>query len=338
MEEAVVRRILAMLNIRYVKIDMVSKGYRNSSFPVLLPNGDRLNVIIYKQEPSILDRVRRADAVSAFLAQTGLPTRVPHSDIIKLSGPNGQRFARVYNYLPGVTIPWEAYSMKHLKSLGATLAALHAALARYQGDANPSLSVITESRDLSKRLSVYFASQGVKQAMDQKLGLAVAASAIPQANFALSNPSLASLPTQSLHMDFVRGNVLFRPGTPDICGIIDFEKTASGPRIFDLARTLAFLLVDCKYKEPYKIKKYFIASGYVKYGGQQLSGQELRLLAVLTRFYLLHDFYKFLKHNPYETLYLNQHYLRTRDFLVKDGIIKQTKPERPNDANLEGSA
>jgi Ser/Thr protein kinase RdoA (MazF antagonist) len=42
-----------------------------------------------------------------------------------------------------------------------------------------------------------------------------------------------------------------------ITGIIDFEKTAAGPRIFDIARTLAFLLVDCKAKTPAQVTNYF---------------------------------------------------------------------------------
>lgn len=335
MEEAVVRRILAMLNISFVRIEPPSKGYRNSSFPVLLPNGQRLNVIVYKREPGIVERIRRADAASAFLAERGLPTRVAHSDIIKLNGTNGERYARIYNYLPGVTIPWEAYTMKHLKSLGRTLAIIHATLHEYSNGRSPS--IIAESRSLSKRMAVYFASPGVRQALRQKLGLAIEPSVMPKLDFALASPDILALPSQTLHMDFVRGNILFKPGTPDISGIIDFEKTSHGPKIFDLARTLAFLLVDCKYKEPAKVRQYFIASGYIKHGGQRLSGPELRLLTELTRFYLIHDFYKFLKHNPYEALHANQHFLRTRDFLLKDGIIKQTKLEELTDANLEGA-
>jgi aminoglycoside phosphotransferase (APT) family kinase protein len=119
-------------------------------------------------------------------------------------------------------------------------------------------------------------------------------------------------------MDFVRGNILFSGF--EITGILDFEKTALGHPIMDMARTLAFLLVDCKYKTEEKVNKYFVQSGYTKRGANKetINDDDRGLLVEM---FLLYDLYKFLRHNPYESLYENEHYIRTKDILVKYGVI-----------------
>ena len=50
--------------------------------------------------------------------------------------------------------------------------------------------------------------------------------------------------SRQLHLDFARGNVLFRPGTSNAIGVIDFENTSTGPVEQELGRTLSFILVD----------------------------------------------------------------------------------------------
>jgi hypothetical protein len=125
---------------------------------------------------------------------------------------------------------------------------------------------------------------------------------------------------QPLHMDFVRSNVLFNAHAT-IAGIIDFEKTGKGHPMLDIARTLAFLLVDCKYKEPGKVYKYFVHSGYRKRGKNNININP-RLLHELTNIFLLHDFYKFLRHNPYESLGRNEHFVRTRDILIARALLR----------------
>jgi Ser/Thr protein kinase RdoA (MazF antagonist) len=129
---------------------------------------------------------------------------------------------------------------------------------------------------------------------------------------------LGSGPSQQpLHMDFVRGNILF--DDDKITGILDFEKASLGHVIMDVSRTLAFLLVDCKYKTPEKVRKYFLKSGYFKDTGGKIIN--LKLMDLLIEMFLTYDFYKFLRHNPYESLLQNQHYLRTRDILINLGVI-----------------
>lgn len=119
-------------------------------------------------------------------------------------------------------------------------------------------------------------------------------------------------------MDFVRGNILFED--TDISGILDFEKTASGHTIVDIARTLAFLLVDCKYKPYDKVDKYFLYSGYQKRGRSKDIGNDDDRNQFVEMF-LFYDLYKFLLHNPYESLRLNEHHVRTKDILVRYGVV-----------------
>jgi Ser/Thr protein kinase RdoA (MazF antagonist) len=336
-EHQVVERILAFCNFNYQTIQGSQKGYRNTSYPVELRDGSVINIILFKHEPDIAERVQQADSFSIQLSAAGFPTRQSLSQIIKLEGVRMVRYARCYTYMPGETIPWEAYTLKHIKLLGETLANLHAASSQIQLESQ----VIDECLNISTAMADYFHQSGVVRALHNKLQLEITTGALLELGDLLRSPELLALPRQALHMDFVRGNILFGAnssnGAPQITGIIDFEKAANGPVVFDVARTLAFLLVDCKFKDPRKVYKYFITSGYVKRGAAELDTQQLQLLSKLARFYLVYDFYKFLKHNPYESLPQNEHFLRTRDFLIQDGIIKYEKLEKPYVTNLEGA-
>jgi hypothetical protein len=94
-----------------------------------------------------------------------------------------------------------------------------------------------------------------------------------------------------------------------------------GSPLIDLARTYAFLLVDCPKPEA-KITKYFLNSGYIKYGESQLPLLP-NIFYNLTNFFLIFDFYKFLSHNPYESLEQNYHFCRTRDILLTRNILEE---------------
>jgi len=146
-----------------------------------------------------------------------------------------------------------------------------------------------------------------------------------------------------LHLDFVRGNILFErlPShgslqtpmvnklnfdldqtsklTLSIAGILDWEKTALGAPVIDVARTLAFLIIDCQCKPESKVKKYFLDSGYEKRGQQTLHYKQL--LDPLVELFLCYDFYKFLKHNPYEFLPQNEHFIRTTTWLKQHQLL-----------------
>ncbi len=319
MSKELVQRILQQYGLQSSSVQAVQKGYRNETYAATLTDDRVVNLIIYKREPDILGKILRANYVSNFLASQGMPAReVVDSRIMRLQAPGFTKYAALYNYLPGVTIPWEAYTMDHIKQLGAVMSDMHSALKPLAQHELPF--VIDESRELLKRIEAYFTEDGVHDALAGKLGLAL----FDTTGMRPALTACVALRAHALHMDFVRGNILFTEGnTVAVSGILDFEKTAWGPPIFDIARTLAFLLVDCKYKDEAKVRKYFLHSGYNKRGTSTFEPSPL--LEDLVSFFLLHDFYKFLRHNPYESLGENEHFVRTRDFLLKRNILAQTE-------------
>ncbi len=326
MNDSLVARVLQMYNLECLRILSPQKGYRNEIHPIELPDHTKIQLTFFKNELGILERVNRADQVSEFVASCGLPTRVRiNTKTIKLSSNNRAIYAALYNYLPGSTIAWESYTKTHIKLLGKAMSNMHAILATKEFTNQPK--VVDESKILLERMRNYLSNDQTRSAISAKLGVTLSVDFIKYER--LLN-GCESLPWgQQLHMDFVRGNILFAPSSSsDVCqldnlaitGILDFEKTAIGLPIFDVARTLAFLLVDCKNKTPDKVKKYFLHSGYMKRGNAKLVYNDV-LLQRLIEFFLLHDFYKFLRHNPYESLYQNEHFIRTKYIMSEYGML-----------------
>jgi Ser/Thr protein kinase RdoA (MazF antagonist) len=305
-------------NLNVKSISSPSSGYRNNCYKLTTDKGD-FNLIVYKREPGILAKIKAANEFSSHLS--GLPVRTAISAsngraIIRLAADS---YACLYNFLPGDTISWEAYTAKHLKLLGENLGKLHNAKVEV-GPGFPD--AVTELESQLQRMQEYFARAGVQRACADKLGLQLERNFLYYFDVALK--VLRKLPTQPLHLDFVRGNLLWK-SQPELqlSGIIDFEKAGLGPAVLDVARTLAFLLVDCKFKTEEQIKRAFLNSGYQKRGKGKLSALELKLLQPLVAYFLCYDFYKFLLHNPYEFLADNEHFVRTRQKLVQLGISYQ---------------
>jgi Ser/Thr protein kinase RdoA (MazF antagonist) len=320
-----VERILRAYGLEWRRIGEPQQGYRNRSFPAELTDGQHLNLIFYKSEPGILDLIRNANRVSDYLAGQGLPCRQTRGPIAKLESSPRLKYAVLYTYLPGRTIPWEAYTKSHLKALGMGMSNMHAKL---QGLGRGTLPGAVQTHQATvERMGSYFQEPGVRRALVAKLGLSIPSDVFDRCHRTLA--TCARLPGQQpLHLDFVRGNVLFQDKSDHarnlkvtISGIIDFEKTAFGHPILDITRTLAFLLVDCKYKPSAKVRKYFLHSGYAKRGTGSLP--DLKLLEPLIDLFLLHDFYKFLRHNPYESLPQNEHFSRTKQLLTERGLLLQ---------------
>lgn len=288
-------------------------------------NDKQVNLIVYKNEPGILAKIQQANRLGNHLAQHGLPTRQTLDPrVLTLSSNHTTQYAALYNHLPGKTIAWESYSMNHLKCLGMALAKVHV-VASSLPHANEPLVANLCMQQLDS-MSRYFDDQGVKSALFAKLKLRLTTNVTTRIARVFEQKDVVQ---QLLHMDFVRGNILFNApsasselmiGSVRISGILDFEKVAYGSILHDLARTLAFLLVDCKYKTNQQIYKYFIRSGYIKHGKGQ--APDLARLGQLTSYYLMYDFYKFLKHNPYQDLPNNEHFLRTKALLVAQGLVK----------------
>lgn len=316
MRVEIVQQILDSYGLRPSAVLSTQKGYRNESHPLQLADGRWANLIIYKNEPGILNKIRSANRVSNYLAAHGFPARrTLDRRIVRLAAGNITKYGALYEYLPGETIPWEAYTMEHIKLLGKTMGKMHAALQRLPQP--PTSLVADEYLTIIRRMRLYFSDRQVQAAITAKLGLDVTISMFDR--FEAIVKLAQNLPLQqTLHMDFVRGNILF-DANKNITGILDFEKTAFGSPLFDVARTLAFLLVDCKYKSPDKIRKYFLYSGYCKRGGRTISST--RLLDELVNLFLIYDFYKFLRHNPYEYLHQNEHYRRTTERLLHHRLI-----------------
>lgn len=337
MTEAIIKKILHKYNVDFMTILPPQKGYRNTSYAVVTSDETKLNLILYKSEAGILSKIEAADRVSNHLALHSLPVRrVVYDKTVKLTAGNFLQYSRLYNFLPGQTIPWEAYSKNHLKLLGKALSIVHQGLGDLVRGNLPS--VTDEYAAINQTMSDYFAALGVQDALANKLHLVIDGGVFEkQKHLLAASQSLSG--QQALHMDFVRDNILFSShktdtnpdlllGDVSISGILDFEKAAWGPPAFDVARTLAFLLVDCKYKTSPAIRKYFLGSGYIKRGPKPflkpiVAEHESKkdIFENLVTLFLIYDFYKFLKHNPYEFLESNEHFIRTRDILHSRHIL-----------------
>ncbi len=316
------RKTIGAYGFDYASTLLVQSGYRNTSHIAQLTDGRLINLIVYKNEEAIVDRIKRLNRLSKHLSTSFLPVRTPIDDrIIKMSGSGLNHYSCLYNFLPGTTIQWEAYSMKHIKLLGWALADFHNLSSDFDGELP---NVALDFQKIFNTVQQYLSDENIISAMSTKLGVN---SSISFNKIYQVIDKVGSLnDKQALHLDFVRGNVLFDTARPDdrfqigsiaLSGIIDLEKASYGHPIWDISRSLAFLFVDCpKPKE--KIYKYFIDSGYTKRGNRAIGTSYLNELVIL---YLIYDFYKFLRDNPYDSLSLNHHFLRTRDILIEQNVL-----------------
>jgi Ser/Thr protein kinase RdoA (MazF antagonist) len=324
-----IERIANAYGAEATRVHRPQSGYRNQSFALDLADGGRANLIVYKREDHILPRIQLANTLGTYLHELGLPVRHPlDSRITAISGGRGTRYAALYNYLPGHTIAWEGYTRHHIKLMGQAMSHLHDALR--QTDA-PAPRVADEYGAIFRRMHNYFTDPRVAGAIADKLGLKLDPYQIVRQQRLLHH-SRTFPAAQLLHLDLVRSNLLFGTSLDDpkarfkrggivLTGIIDFEKAAIGHPLFDIARTLAFLMVDCESKTPKQIRKYFLQSGYNKRGPAQYRPEWDRLIDYFVDLFLLYDFYKFLKHNPYESLSENHHFRRTRDLLLQRHLL-----------------
>ena len=312
-------RIIKFYKLEPVEFLEPQKGYRNKSFAFRASDGKWYNLILFKNEIGILDKIKNSNFISNYLAKRHLLVRSSVGKILKLKSKSTVRYVCLYNYLEGKTISWDSYTKKHLKNLGRYLALVHNNL--YGIVLNKNLKfikfdVLAKKQILS--MQNYFIDINVVDSLKNKLKIKVDINKI-KFNFE-SIGNIDYKESSVIHLDFVRGNVLF-DSEANVTGIIDFEKVCLGRYVVDIARTLAFLLVDCKYKKGDEIRKYFIHKGYVKKGGGFLSEYDLELLNTLVLYFLIYDFYKFLLHNPYEDLKKNEHFLKTLSILISNGYL-----------------
>lgn len=321
--ESILSDIVQMYGFKPLSWGMVEGGYRNTSYSFISTGGQKLNFILYKHEPGSIELIARTNALGTYLYSQNLPVRAPvDSRILKV----GRRYGSLYRYIEGLTIPWEAYTMKHIKLLGWVLADFHKTGRDFSGNL-PDVEEVYLA--IYKKMKTYFTDENVVSAMKKKLKCTVV---LPDVEPLLVEARQLT-DRQTLHMDLVRSNVLFRQsrdgdifsiGDIALSGVLDLEKASRGHVMFDVARTLAFLLVDCS-KPADKVQKYFLDSGYKKRGQGSLRKFTVAggdFLEQLVTMFLTYDFYKFLKQNPYESLHENHHYIRTVGMLRDRKVIQ----------------
>ncbi len=335
MNKLILDQITQLYNFKVKAILGNQKGYRNTSYFFQTNLDKTYNICFYKKEPDILQKIINANHVSDYLYKSKFPTRKTilnkfDKSIIILTpkSPNNtqKQYACIYSFLPGKTIAWEAYTKNHLKLIGKVMSNMHFCLKNFPEKKLKSIPLIyDELFQLNNKMYFYFSSKLTQKAIYQKLHINISLDIFDKFNQIIKKISQKK-DLNILHMDFVRSNILFSNKNhykynsqnlsfenKYVSGILDFEKLAKGLEIIDIARTLAFLLVDCKYKDPTNIRKYFLLSGYKKRGKNKL--KNINYLNDLIKFFLIYDFYKFLKHNPYEYLNQNEHFIRTKYFL-----------------------
>ena len=329
--------LISFLKANYIELssskDFVIKsptqGYMNQVL-VIESEGAKYTAIFYnanryssKKEKQDLDEKYK---FAEYLDENGLPSRVPtyskdDKHILKYTFNNGdQNLFGLYKYLEGETIPWEAYTRRHLYALGELTKKLHDLGSKYLEQGN-NLEVWDEYlKDDSTKMFDYFNAHEV--VIIEKLGIEI--------NFEFENLKLESSNDEQeslLHMDIVRGNVLFSDTKEElrypITGLLDFEKTLIGPTVVELARSLAFLLVDCAYKDEGEIIFYFLKQAYgINNVKEYWETSNIRDYLI---YFLLRDLWKFLTANPYRSLGVNFHYQRTVEYLIHFNAIKRSE-------------
>lgn len=310
-----------------VKFESLNQGYMNTVIKVVVDsscyvlsffNPNRYSTMYSKY---LLEEIH--DAVK-FLKDNGLPVRDAcpmhnNETVLVLERDNflpidvntssdlKLRLVALYNYQGGATIPWEAYTRRHIQSLGESMYRMHKIWSDYKDN-----KVITDWDTYFEIDSEQMYNYLFKNAIyiKKKLKINIDKDLIGQLiKKVISENKKSSVKSvwQLIHCDFVRSNILFSASKKGevypITGILDFEKVLLGPIEVDVARTLAFLYVDCKYKKKVDIEYYFF-QGY-------LGQTDWNYLELLVKYFLWRDLWKLLACNPYENLKDNEHYLRT---------------------------
>jgi thiamine kinase-like enzyme len=310
----------------------MQEGYMNNCIDIFIskPKQRYLGILYNRTRYSPNSRrvfLEQVYEAAEFLDSEGIPSRTPrrtrdgtHITSLKLASENTTRPFGLYSYLPGDTLPWEAYTRRHLRSLGKTMAAIHKIWEDYNGNSS-HIPTWKKYLDLDhSKLSRYLS--GNAPTILRKLSLTVDISKLNDLAERLSH-----LPEkgQLIHYDLVRGNVLFskekKTDIYPVTGILDFEKVMLAPVSIDIARTLSFLLVDCRYKTDAEIYRYFRDEGYGIQADRGIGGIDNRSPAVI--YFWLRDLWKFLSANPYESLEQNFHFKRTVERLSENGFVKK---------------
>ncbi|MBD3329774.1 phosphotransferase [Candidatus Dojkabacteria bacterium] len=320
-----------------IEIEELEQGYMNLVFRIGSEKTSYI-CIIYNRNRYNDSKAQRylskSYQAAEFLSQNKIPVRTAYKNrnggLISRAdfGDGKQRLFGLYKFLSGSTIPWESYTRRHLRSLGRTLNQIHRTWAEYENATGDFVKWNEYIEKDSKSMLEYFNRN--EKFIKIKLGVKL--------DFSAYDLLIKSIQTtfqtgfQLIHCDFVRGNILFSqkklPKVYPITGVLDFEKVMAAPIQVDLARTLAFLLVDCKYKTREEIIKYFITEGYLWKVEKGIPDSKLNFNEIqkLVNYFWMRDLWKLLQCNPYEDLSLNFHYDKTVQKLIKQKLILSIDP------------
>lgn len=209
----------------------------------MVTQNEILNLVIFNNEIGSIETIQIQNKACSELAKLNLSfqIRYPKSRIIQIINKknNFETLACLYNYIEGQTISWENYTSSRLKQIGKCLAELHLGFEALNFDRRLLSKLYPQKQiclDQTREMKSYFARLEVKLAMYKKLGI------ILNVNFEKLESLVSQIESENkvLHMDFVRGNIIWDEDQNRIVGIIDFEKMSLGKVEFDIARTLVF--------------------------------------------------------------------------------------------------
>src|SRR6185503_9104179 len=105
MDDMTLQKIMAAYGFPNTQLLSIQKGYRNSSHHIITADDEHLNLIMYKDEPDILARIKRTNTTADYVAAAGIPARrTADPRIMQLRAGGRTRYAALYTYLPGETI------------------------------------------------------------------------------------------------------------------------------------------------------------------------------------------------------------------------------------------
>ena len=187
-----------------------------------------------------------------------------------LPGPQGERWARVLAYLPGLPLYEAPPSAAQRRAIGAALARLDLALASLQ---EPVVGNEALLWDIHRTPELRSWLPAIQNAQSRVWADTVFARYEQEVQ-----PVLSTLLQQFLHNDFNPYNLLVSPHQPDqVCGVLDFGDMVHGPRVFDAA-------VGASYQAHAQHQPSVQSFLEFMQGYQQvnpLSAQELQLLPLL---------------------------------------------------------
>jgi len=221
-------------------VDLLRGGYLCKNF-IIETHADRFFLKQYRHKLSqVVSQIKFAES---FFASQGAPVLLPMSDGYGRSAfLMGQNWYSLFPFHNAQTKNLSELGSREVRLLGEQLAQLHRAGAGISDQIQPlllwdknrfDLEVVEIERALNRQPRLNRIEQMIKQMLEKKK------------RFVSNQDSCRgrTLPYDTLlHGDFGYQNVFFSEDGERIESIFDFEKTARGPRAYELARSL---FVNC---------------------------------------------------------------------------------------------